>query len=226
MDFLKTIYTGILILFVFNETYSQENNKTKPYFTSDSLSFIYLFPNNKFGYISYQGESPFSYYFDKNKTKGSIDGPYFSLNEKGFGKYTLDKNKLNLKFITPKHPVDSISKKYYRSTKLNDSLSIKIIIKPYYSNTVTYGMIGVGTRITSKDNSINLNTGFESEIEFKIGENQLPLKLFINGKYSLTIDKNKNQIIELYFNRFKRMTTDNIENKTFDFSKLTKMTTK
>jgi hypothetical protein len=198
--------------------YSQENNREKIYFTSDSLSFIHLLPNKKFGFISYKGDSPLSYKNDKNQIKGHIDGPYFTINEFGSGEYSFDNKKIQLNFIKPTHSIDSIS---IRETKnLTDSINVKISFKSYLNSGKDDG-IGIGSTIKSMDSLIRINTMFDSFTSFSVKKSKLPLKLIINEKYNLEIVSELNQDIILFVNDFKKLTTENIENKEFELKTLT-----
>ena len=219
---LKTIFL-LTILLISKNFYSQENNREKIYFTSDSLSFIHLLPNKKFGFISYKGDSPLSYYNDKNQIKGHIDGPYFTINEFGSGVYSIENKKIRLNFIKPKHSIDSISIK--ETENLTDSIKVKISFKSYVNSKNNDG-IGIGSTIKSKDSLININTMFESFTTFGVKKSELPLKLIINEKYNLEIVRDRNQEITLFVNDFKKFTTENIENKEFEFNTLTEQTNK
>ncbi|WP_299248509.1 hypothetical protein [uncultured Lacinutrix sp.] len=214
---LKTILI-FTILLISKNIYSQENNREKTLFTSDSLSFIHLLPNQKFGFISYKGDSPLSYYNDKNQIKGHIDGPYFTINEFGSGEYLIENKKIQLNFIKPKNSIDSISIK--ETENLTDSIKVKISFKSYVNSKNDDG-IGIGSTIKSKDSLININTMFESFTSFTFKKSKLPLKLIINEKYNLEIESEKSQDITLFVNDFKKFTTDNIENKLFEFKTLT-----
>ena len=140
---LKTILL-LTILSISKNFYSQENSREKIYFTSDSLSFIHLLPNQKFGFISYKGDSPLSYYNDENQTKGHMDGPYFTINEFGSGEYSIENKKIQLNFIKPIHSIDSISIK--ETENLTDSIKVKISFKSYLNSGNDDG-IGIGSTI-------------------------------------------------------------------------------
>ena len=212
---LKTILILGIIL-ICESIYSQENNREKIYFTSDSLSFIHLLPNQKFGYVSYKGDSPLSYEYDKNQIKGHIDGPYFIINEFGSGEYSVMNNKIQLDFINPKHSIDSI---YIKETKnITDSIKVKITFKSYLNSKNNNG---IGNTIKSKNNFININTMFDDVASVTISKKSLPLDLLINDKYHLKIISEQNQDIILFVNDFKKFTTVNIENKTLEFDSLT-----
>ncbi|MCL5247773.1 hypothetical protein M4I21_18345 [Cellulophaga sp. 20_2_10] len=211
----------LTILLISKNFYSQENSREKIYFTSDSLSFIHLLPNQKFGFISYKGDSPLSYYNDENQTKGYIDGPYFIINEFGSGEYAIENEKMKLNFIKPIHSIDSISIK--ETENLTDSIKVKISFKTYLNSGNDDG-IGIGSTIKSKDSLININTMFESYTSFAVKKRKLPLKLIINEKYNLEIESERNKEITLFVNDFKKFTTDNIENKVFEFKTLTEQT--
>lgn len=212
----KTILL-LTILLISKNFYCQENNREKIYFTSDSLSIIHLLPNQKFGYTSYKGDSPLTYW-NKKKGKRVFCGPSFIINEFGSGKYSIVENKMQLNFIKPKHSIDSI---FINKTKnITDSIRIKITFKSYVNSKNNDG-IGIGSTIKSKDSLININTMFESFASFTVKKNKLPLKLIINEKYNLEIESEKNQDITLFVNDFKKFTTDNIENKVFEFNTLT-----
>ncbi len=215
---LRTILL-LTILLISNSIYSQENNREEIFFTSDSLSFIHLLPNQKFGYVSYKGQSPLTYKHDKNQIKGHIDGPYFTINEFGSGEYSISNNNVQLNFFKPKHSIDSISVKKTKNS--TDSIKLKISFKSYVSSKNNDG-IGIGSTIKSKDDSININTMFDSFTSFTVKKNKLPLKLIVNEKYNLEIASELDQDITLFVNDFKKFTTDNIENKEFDFNTLTK----
>lgn len=217
---LKTILL-LTILLISKNFYSQKKNREKIYFTPDSLSYIHLLPNQKFGFISYIGNSPLSYYNDENQTKGHIDGPYFTINEFGSGEYLIENKKMKLNFIKPIHSIDSISIK--ETENLTDSIKIKISFKSYLNSGKDDG-IGIGSTIKSQDSLININTMFESFTSFSVKKNKLPLKLIINEKYNLEIVSDRNQDIILFVNDFKKFTTDNIENKVFEFNTLTEQT--
>jgi hypothetical protein len=212
----KTILL-LTILLISKNFYCQENDREKIYFTSDSLSFIHLLPNQKFGYTSYKGDSPLIY---RNKKKGKrvFCGPSFIINEFGSGKYSIVENKMQLNFIKPKHSIDSIS--INKTKNITDSIRIKITFKSYVNSKNNDG-IGIGSTIKSKDSLININTMFESFASFTVKKNKLPLKLIINEKYNLEIESEKNQDITLFINDFKKFTTDNIENKMFELNTLT-----
>jgi hypothetical protein len=217
---LKTILL-LTILLISKNFYSQENNREKIYFTSDSLSFIHLLPNQKFGFISYKGDSPLSHRNDKNQIKGHIDGPHFTINEFGYGEYSVENKKIQLNFIKPKHPIDSISIK--ETKNLTDFIKVKISFKSYL-NSGNDDRIGIGSTIKSKDSLININTMFESFTSFTVKKSKLPLKLIINEKYNLEIVSDRNQDIILFVNDFKKFTTDSIGNKVFEFNTLTEQT--
>lgn len=217
---LKTILILTILLTIKNIN-SQENNREKIFFTSDSLSFIHLLPNQKFGFISYKGDSPLSYYNDKHQKKGHIDGPYFTINESGSGTYSIENKKIILNFIKPKHAIDSISIK--ETKNLTDFIKVKISFKSYVKSRNYHG-IGIGSTIRSKDSLININTMFESFTTFRVKKSKLPLKLIINEKYDLEIVNKKNHDITLFINDFKNFTTDNIENKVFNLNTLTEQT--
>ncbi len=218
----KTILL-LTILLISKTFYSQETSREKIYFTSDSLSFIHLLPNKKFGFISYKGDSPLSYYNDDNQTKGHIDGPYFIINEFGSGEYSIENKKIQLNFIKPEHSIDSISIK--ETENLTDSIKVKISFKSYMNSGNDDG-IGIGSTIKSKDSLININTMFESFTSFAVKKSKLPLRLIINEKYNLGIVSDRNQDITLFVNDFKKFTTDNIENKVFEFNTLSEQTNK
>ena len=213
----KTILL-LTILLLSKSIYSQKNDREKIYFTSDSLSFIHLLPNQKFGFISYKGDSPLSYYNDKNQKKGSIDGPYFVINEFGSGEYSIENEKIKLNFIKPAHSIDSVSIK--ETKNLNDSINVKISFKSYLNLRNDNG-IGIGSTIKSEDSLININTMFESFAIFRVKKSELPLKLLINEKYNLEIVNEMDQNITLFVNEFKKIKTDYIENKVFDLNLLT-----
>ena len=213
----KTILL-LTILLLSKSIYSQKNDREKIYFTSDSLSFIHLLPNQKFGFISYKGDSPLSYYNDKNQKKGSIDGPYFVINEFGSGEYSIENEKIKLNFIKPAHSIDSVSIK--ETKNLNDSINVKISFKSYLNLRNDNG-IGIGSTIKSEDSLININTMFESFAIFRVKKSELPLKLLINEKYNLEIINEMDQNITLFVNEFKKIKTDYIENKVFDLNLLT-----
>jgi hypothetical protein len=213
----KTILL-LTILLISKNFYCQENDRDKIYFTSDSLSFIHLLPNQKFGYTSYKGDSPLIYW-NKKKGKRVFCGPSFIINEFGSGKYSIVKNKMQLNFIKPRHSIDSIS--INKTKNITDSIRIKITFKSYVNSKNNDG-IGIGSTIKSKDSLININTMFESFASFTVKKNKLPLKLIINEKYNLEIESEKNQDITLFVNDFKKFTTDNIENKMFELNTLTK----
>ncbi len=215
---LRTILL-LTILLISNSIYSQENNREEIFFTSDSLSFIHLLPNQKFGYVSYKGQSPLTYKHDKNQIKGHIDGPYFTINEFGSGEYSISNNNVQLNFFKPKHSIDSISVKKTKNS--TDSIKLKISFKSYVNSKNNDG-IGIGSTIKSKDDSININTMFDSFTSFTVKKNKLPLKLIVNEKYNLEIVSELDQDITLFVNDFKKFTTDNIENKEFEFNTLTK----
>jgi len=214
---LKTILL-LTILLISKNFYSQEKNREKIYFATDSLSFIHLLPNQKFGFISYKEDSPLSYYNDKSQIKGHIDGPYFTINEFGSGEYSIENKKIRLNFIKPKHSIDSISIK--ETENITDSIKVKISFKSYVNSKNDDG-IGIGSTIKSKDSLININTMFESFSSFAVKKSNLPLKLIINEKYNLEIVSDRNHDITLFVNDFKKFTTDNIENKVFDLNTLT-----
>tara|TARA_B100000408_G_C10268283_1_gene210708 strand:- start:67 stop:732 length:666 start_codon:yes stop_codon:yes gene_type:complete len=214
---LKTVLILTILLFS-KSIYSQKNDREKIYFTSDSLSFIHLLPNQKFGFISYKGDSPLSYYNDKNQKKGSIDGPYFVINESGSGEYSIENEKIQLIFVKPAHSIDSIS--ITETKNLTDSINVKISFKSYLNCRNDNG-IGTGSIIKSKDSLININTMFESFAMFSVKKTELPLKLIINEKYNLEIVNEMDQNITLFVNEFKKFSTDYIENKVFDLNLLT-----
>ena len=213
----KTILFLTILLFS-KSIYSQKNDREKVYFTSDSLSFIHLLPNQKFGFISYKGDSPLSYYNDKNQKKGSIDGPYFVINEFGSGEYSIENEKIKLNFIKPAHSIDSVS--ITETKNLTDSINVKISFKSYLNLRNDNG-IGIGSTIKSEDSLININTMFESFAIFRVKKSELPLKLLINEKYNLEIVNEMDQNITLFVNEFKKIKTDYIENKVFDLNLLT-----
>lgn len=213
----KTILL-LTILLLSKSIYSQKNDREKIYFTSDSLSFIHLLPNQKFGFISYKSDSPLSYYNDKNKKKGSIDGPYFVINEFGSGEYSIENEKIQLNFIKPAHSIDSVS--ITETKNLTDSINVKISFKSYLNLRNDNG-IGIGSTIKSEDSLININTMFESFAIFRVKKSELPLKLLINEKYNLEIVNEMDQNITLFVNEFKKIKTDYIENKVFELNLLT-----
>ena len=209
-------------ILICNSLYSQENNREKIYFTSDSLSFIHLLPNQKFGFTSYKGDSPLIYW-NKKKGKRVFCGPSFVVNEFGSGKYSIVDNKIQLDFIKPKHSIDSIS--INETKNITDSIKVKITFKSYVNSKNNDG-IGIGSTIKSKDSLININTMFDSFTSFTVKKNKLPLKLIINAKYNLEIVSELNQDITLFVNGFKKFTTDNIENKEFEINTLTEQKNK
>lgn len=212
--------------------YSQEKIKLGTYWTEDKLCSITLLNNNQFGYTSFHGTSPFIakekriQEIKKNsKAKRRFCGTVsYVLNEHGSGIYSIVENKLKLNFIKPIHPVDSIS---FRKTKRKSkSISIKIVIKSYVYDDPFSGGIGIGTKIQSKDGSIDLNTKFESNIDFDINKKQLPMEITINDKFTFIIKKKYSQEITLFYNGFKRFMTEGIEDKNFDFDNMIKEDTK
>jgi len=212
--------------------YSQEKIKLGTYWTEDKLSSITLLKNNQFGYTSFHGTSPFIAKEKRNqeikkngKAKRRFCGTVsYALNEHRSGIYSIVENKLNLNFIKPIHPVDSIS---FRKTKRRSkTISIKIVIKSYLYDDPFFDSIGIGTKIQSKDGSIDLNTKFESYIDFDINKKQLPMEITINDKFTFIIKKKYSQEITLFYNDFKRSMTEGIEDKTFDFDKMIKEDTK
>lgn len=98
---LKTILF-LTILLISKNIYSQENNRERIYFTSDSLSFIHLLLNKEFGFISYKGVSPLIYW-NKKKGKRVFCGPSFVINEYGSGQYLIENKKIQLNFNKPAH---------------------------------------------------------------------------------------------------------------------------
>lgn len=216
---LKQILILGIILFC-KDLYSQENIREKIYITADSLSFIHLLPNQKFGYVSYGGTSPLIY-TNRNKGKRVFCGPSFVIDEFGSGKYSIENKKIQLNFIKPIHSIDSISIK--ETENLTDSIKVKISFKSYLNSGNDDG-IGIGSTIKSKDSLININTMFENFTSFAVKKTELPLKLIINEKYNLEIVSERNQDITLFVNDFKKFTTDNIENKVFELNTLTELT--
>lgn len=217
MNSNKSTIFCLLILLLYSSFYGQERI-LKTYLTADSLTVIHLFPNQQFGYTSYQGTSPFTY-----KHIGSIDGPLFEIAEQGSGKYSVHKDRLKLNFVSTKHPVDSISKISSGRSRATDSLNLKIVIKPYYLGPHIDSELGIGTIITSEDITINLNTMFENCVDFKIGKDELPIRFIVNKKYELLVDTASDQEIELFINPFKTMVTQNPADKVLDLKNLTEV---
>lgn len=195
---------------------SQENIREKIYITSDSLSYIHLLPNQKFGYVSYAGTSPL-FYNIRNKGKKVFCGPSFVIHEFGSGKYTITTDKLKLNFTVPENSIDSVLIK--ETMNNTDSIQVKIIFKSYVESQNVSG-IGIGSSIKSKDNFINLNTMFEDFASFTVDKKRLPMDLIINDKYILKITNKTNQDITLFVNDFKKFKSENIENKIFNFNEL------
>jgi len=214
---MKSIIILLLGCFLIsNKNFSQNINKEKVYISSDSLSFIHLLPNQKFGYISYKGQSPLSY---KNQKKGLIDGSYLIINEFGSGKYSITENKIKLDFIESKYAIDSVS--ISKTDSKNDYIKVTITFKSYVNSKNDNG-IGIGSIIQSSDNYININTMFDDFASFTINKEKLPLNLTINENYNLEIVSQQNQDIILFVNDFKKFSTKNIENKEFELNKLIK----
>jgi len=218
----------VSIFFLSFNLYSQEKIELGTYWTDDQLGSITLLENNQFGYTSFHGISPYmtrlkrkKEILENGKVKKELCGTmFYSINEQGSGTYSIVDNKLKLNFIKPTHPIDSIS---FRKTKRKSkSVSIKIIIKSYLYDDPIFDSIGIGTSIKSKDGSIDLNTHFESYIDFEIDKKQLPMEIVINDNYSFIIKKKYSQEIKLFYNDFKMSMTEGIENKVFDFDKIIK----
>ncbi len=223
MDQLKNFLLGIFILLISSSSFGQNKQDIKIYTTQDGSVILYLLPNNKFGYTSFNGVSPHTYKNKKNKGIKPTPARY-EVNENGSGDYSIYNNKLKLNFTRSNHPIDSISKTFTNTPFSKDSLDIKVIIKPYYSAKYLETELGIGTEITTKDCTTLLNTNFENYGRFKIAKSQLPLNLMINKNYELTIDTNSDQIIEMFVNPFKTMGRDKPEDKVLDFNSLTDIT--
>jgi hypothetical protein len=215
---------GILICNISCKSHSIKTHEVKTFITSDSLAFIYLLPKNKFGFISYGGESPFSYKHNKNITKGHIDGPSFIINEHGTGTYSIGNNNVVLEFKKPEHAVENVTNKKIETKRETDSISIKLIMKSYIYDDEK-DTVGYGTWIKSRDGKIDIRTLFENHITFNLNKKQLPLEIIINGNYTLKIKKKYNQEFTIFLNDFKMFTSNAIENKTFEFDKLLKLKT-
>ena len=225
---MRKLYTWILFIGIIfcsstQKSYSQEIGIIDTYVTADSLAYIYILPDNKFGYISYHGTSPFSYRHNKNLTRGRIDGPSFIMNQQGAGTYKVKKKNISLNFIQNEHNVEKIVFNKVETQKKANNFSIKITIKSFAYEDEFYDNIGIGSYIKSKDGKIDLNSEFENYFSFKVNKNQLPLELTLNGIYSFVINKKCNQEILIYFNDFKRSTADKIENKVFNMNDLIKI---
>jgi len=206
-----------------SSSFGQNKQDIKIYTTHDASVILYLLPNNKFGYTSFIGVSPHT--FKNRKNKGIKPTPArYRVNEYGSGDYSLNNNKLILNFIPSDQPIDSISKIISNTSHSKDSLEIKMIIKPYYTAKYLDSDLGIGTKVTSTDNTILLNTVFENYGQFKIAKSQIPFDLRINKNYELTIDANCDQEIEIFVNPFKTMGTDKPEDKILDFNSLTDIT--
>ncbi|MCY2686801.1 hypothetical protein [Salinimicrobium sp. TH3] len=223
MNHLKIIFLGIFTLFISSSSFGQNKPDIKIYTTQDRSVILYLLPNSKFGYTSFNGVSPNT--FKDRTNKGIKPTPArYEVNEYGSGDYSLNNNKLKLNFTLSDQPIDSISKIISNTSYSKDSLEIKMIIKPYFSAKYLDSDLGIGTKVTSTDNSILLMTDFENYGEFKIAKSQLPLNLMINKNYELTIDTNSDQIIEIFVNPFKTRGTDKPKDKVLDFNSLTDIT--
>lgn len=197
-------------------------SKFETYITSDSLIYIHLLPNKSFGFYSYSGQSPISYRYNKNTTKGHIDGPYFTIKEHGSGNYSIDDNMLLLNFIKPFTTIDSVSFKKSKSKNKSDSLNIEILFKSYAFRKEIFGA-GIGCKINSEDDSINKELGFNDSISLKVLKNRVPFKLIINENYELKIKKKTNQKIEVFINDFKRGSKEILVDRSYSLDELTKI---
>jgi len=210
----------ILTIFISMDAFSQKE-RIDFYISSDSLTYIYLLPNKKFGLESFKTYSPLSYKYNKNILKGRLDGPYFIIDEHGYGDYRISAKKLNLKFIKCSNPIDSIYKSKKNRENNSDSINVKIIFKSYISPKTQNG-IGIGSVIKSKDGKIDYNTMFDDFALIKILKKDIPVELNINGYYNLRINQDVDQEIELFINDFKKFSTDNLNEKSFSLDKLIK----
>ncbi|MFD2914443.1 hypothetical protein [Psychroserpens luteus] len=208
---------GISIYMTSCKSYSFKQSDTKILITPDSLGYIYILPNKQFGFMSHNGQSPFS---DKHKVYDSWCGVRsYAINEQGSGKYILKKNKLLLKFTEPKSIIDSI---YYKSLKpktLRDSIKIKVIFKSYAGYGAEEG-IGMSSKITSKNDVVNYDTRFDDFANLTISKTDLPLELIINGNYKFLIKDKIDQEIELFINEFKKFSDKDIKDKIYSTNTL------
>ncbi|WP_055444267.1 hypothetical protein [Lacinutrix himadriensis] len=214
----------LMILVIFYSSihfYSQEKIELGTYLTENKLGYVTLLKNKKFGFVSYHVSSPYTTMEERKikKIKKVLDGPSYIINEHGSGIYSFKNNKLKLEFIKPNHPIDSISIKETKTEYKSDSIEVKIIFKSYIAKKYDED-VGYINDIKSNNGRINYNTMFDNFAHFKISKNELPFNLTINENFPLTIRKKTSQEIELFINQFKKITTENLVDKIFEFEKL------
>lgn len=220
MTHVKLLTFIFAMFFIFKNAYCQESIELGKYITKNKLGYLTLLDNNEFGYISFQGESPYTYSL-KEKKQNFCDAQMYSINEKGFGKYQLRYNNLKLIFDEKPNPLDSITVKKISARVKPDSILVNFIVKTYAIKEVENQVLGVS--INSEDNKIQLNTSFENNVVLNLDANKLPITFVINSKNKVTINENVDHLVYLYFNEFKLFITKKIENKEIEFDKLLKL---
>ena len=93
--------TILIVSFLFsNLIYSQSKIERGKYISSDRLQYIIIYDNSEFEYISYLGESPYTYNEKRKKEKKSrfCGTVGFVSNGSGKGNYEIRRDSLILKF--------------------------------------------------------------------------------------------------------------------------------
>lgn len=217
---MKNTFLTLLSSFLLLNLFSQKQIENKTFITSDKKAYITFLEENKFGYVSYNGESPYEHSLSKNH-KTFCNNKIFEIKEKGFGIYEIKNNSIFLYFNSKMNPLDRIELKKSQPKRISDTINVAFNIETYSTEIIDNQVLGV--RIKSENNSINLNSEFDNKVTVDLHINQIPIIFIINENTKVLVSEIYDYNFKLGFNQYKLFSTENIKNKIFKFSELTQI---
>lgn len=210
---------GFLLLFTL-QFYSQGNVPPRVFISENKLDYIVILQNNRFGFISYDKDSP---YLVRQKTSddlisGGCGTRGFALKSSGFGIYAMDGDLLKLTFTKPETMIDSVKINYLATKKFENPVNVTFV--PHY-NFRSLGMSEV--EITDLENRLIANV-YQNNLSPNIGYGRFPLKLIINREKEIELIEPKNQEINIYINSFETYSIIPMTTKHYSIKTLTDIT--
>tara|TARA_R100000655_G_scaffold106517_1_gene155931 strand:+ start:499 stop:1146 length:648 start_codon:yes stop_codon:yes gene_type:complete len=206
----------LLIFLISFQGFSQNSIEDGTYLSEDKLTVITILAKNEISYIEYNQHSPYSDNLQKLPKNQFCGTKFYEIMTSGFGEYSLNNGSLKINFETNVKSLDSSNITTLSGYKDRDSIMLKFRINNYPENNLENSVYGVD--ISSDNNKINLNTNFENEVELKFPKSKTEINFLINDHYALKVKPENSLVIDLNFNLYKTMITENLKDKVVDFS--------
>ena len=210
-----------MICFISYQGFSQDKIEEGIYLSEDKLTVITILPKNEISYMEYNYFSPYSdslKELQKNQFCGTM---LYEVLKSGYGNYSSNNNNLKITFKAGLKSLDSSSVTTLYTIQKRDSIVLKFRMNSYPENDQENFVYDV--HIRSDDNTININTSFENQVELKLPKNNNEITFWINDYYKLKVKPENNLAINLNFNLYKTMLTENLKDKIVDFSSFSKV---